>query len=159
MHTFEEHNPNEEILFGRPVDDFLGDSVPVFTEYHVEDEELAYRIEISVPGFTRKELRLLLKDDLLILMAFRLHHEKGFIFKSTYREIVLKRSFVCPHNIAVNTVRAKYENGVLHINLPKQLISYNSKLTFLRKDRIVRIKGEGFSFKKLFHSLTRLKLK
>ena len=153
MHSLEEYSEHEETLFGRPVDDFLGDSMPVFTEYSVEDDDLAYNIEIYVPGFKRKELRLLLKDDLLVLMAFRLHHEKGIVFRSTYREIVLKRSFVCPSDIAANTVRARYVNGILQIKLPKQLISYKSRLAFLRKDRVVRIKGEKFSFKKLMRKL------
>lgn len=154
MDSISDHK--NEILFGRPVDDFLTDGVPVFTEYAVEDSDLEYSIEVYIPGFKKPELRLNIQDDLLVLKAFRFQKEKGRWLTSTYRELVFRRSFVCPPDIASNTIKAVYLHGVLSIKLPKQLVSHSSKHPFFKKDRRVKIRGEKLRILKRLRKALRL---
>lgn len=140
MHHPDAYN-EEQVLFGRPIDDFLGEGAPVFMEHLITEGAFNYKIDIYVPNFSRKELRLSIEDDLLVLVAFHAKKERRGIFQTIYREVVFKRSFVCPDDIAPHTIKARFESGILTITLPKQVIAHHGKSPFYRKDRNIKIKA------------------
>ncbi len=93
-------------------------SVPV----DVIDEEDKVRIVADLPGFNKEDIEIYLEDNDLIIKAERKEEveEKGknYIrqerrFGEIYRRISL------PAEVDVDKIKARYNNGVLEIELPK----------------------------------------
>lgn len=85
-----------------------------------------YQIELAVPGLERKDFKVEVKDDVLMVSAEKKEETKTedknyrsreFSYSSFYR------SFNLPKNLVIDNIDAKYYNGVLKISLPKKEVS------------------------------------
>lgn len=89
----------------------------------VVEEEDAFHVIADLPGFTKDDITIELEDNRLTIRAKRdeqLEHKdeaRNYLRKERrYGEFV--RSFYVD-NIKQDEIRAKLENGVLHVKLPK----------------------------------------
>ena len=84
-----------------------------------------YEVEIDLPGFKKDELHLELNDGYLTISA-----EKGldkdekdkndkFIRRERYA-VSMSRSFYVGENMKEEDIHAKYENGILTLDVPKE---------------------------------------
>ena len=80
--------------------------------YRTEDEN-EYKVEFVVPGLTKKDITVLLDEDLL-----KVNYEKPEDSTNTFIDS-FERTYTLPENINEKKIDAKVENGILTIRLPK----------------------------------------
>ena len=80
--------------------------------YRTEDEN-EYKVEFVVPGLTKKDITVLLDEDLL-----KVSYEKPEDSTNTFIDS-FQRTYTLPENINEKKIDARVENGVLTIRLPK----------------------------------------
>ncbi len=80
-------------------------------------EEGGYRLEIEMPGFEKDEINISYEKDYLIVQAERKVKEEEKTLLLNERCLSLKRSYLVKA-IDGEKITAKYEKGVLTVNLP-----------------------------------------
>ena len=129
-------------IFGENLfDDFMNDfSFPTFPNVDkelygkhaknlmktdVKETENAYEIDIDLPGFKKDEIQMELKDGVLTVSAAKgldkdEEDKKGkYIRKERYAG-AMQRSFYVGENLTDEDIKAKYENGILRLSVPKK---------------------------------------
>ena len=115
--------------FGKFVEDFPKSfEYPVWRtrstvgQVNLSGDEKEYKVEVSAPGFTKEELNIELKDNIL---SIRGEHKvenvdegKNYSRKEFCRNS-FQRNFKVPANVT-GEVNAKFENGILNISLTKK---------------------------------------
>lgn len=90
----------------------------------VHENEDGYEVDIDLPGFKKDEITLSLEDGYLSVSAAKgLDKEKkdrkGKLIRQERYAGSMQRSFYVGEGIKEDDVKAKFENGVLKLNLPK----------------------------------------
>lgn len=88
----------------------------------IKENEREYIVEAELPGVSREEITVDLKDDRLTIAVERneqLNVEKENYIRRERRYGSLSRTFSVP-NIVRENASAKFENGILTIILPKR---------------------------------------
>jgi len=92
---------------------------------NVEDKKDQYVVTAEVPGFDKQNLHVNISDDNILTISGEQKKEHVDEAKDkNYLRVErsfgsVQRSLRLPRNIDKNQVNASYENGVLHINVPK----------------------------------------
>lgn len=84
----------------------------------IEEHEGKYLIFVDLPGFRKEDIQVEVQENSLSISGERKWERKG---ESKYCERSwgrFSRSFSLPKPIDVDNVTAKYENGVLNLELP-----------------------------------------
>jgi len=84
----------------------------------VDEQADKYIVSASIPEFNKDQLKLQIRDGLLSIsgeMAEEHKDEHSYSKSSKY----VSRSMKLPDNINEENINAKYENGVLSVNIPK----------------------------------------
>lgn len=89
----------------------------------ITETDEGYELEINIPGFKKEEITLELKDGYLMVSAHKevsnKEETKGKLIRQE-RYISGVRRFVVSDNITEEDIKAKFENGVLTLNIPKK---------------------------------------
>lgn len=88
----------------------------------ITENEKSFDILVSLPGMSKEEIKIETKGDDLIVSGERINKKKEENGKVHFSEInygSFTRSFYLPENIVKDKIEAEYENGMLHIRLPK----------------------------------------
>ncbi len=105
----------------RSFDQFFNEGFEV-PKVDLMDEKDSYRILAELPGIEKKDIKLKVTDDAVIITAGSMNEKeegaKSYYFKerSSYG---FKRTIQMPEGIKANTSRAKFNNGVLEITVQK----------------------------------------
>jgi len=94
-------------------------SVPV----NVKETDNAYLLEIVAPGMDKKDFKVNIDNSILTISAEKKVENKDENQRHVRREFNFKsftRSFTVDDTIQSDNIQAKYENGVLLIELPKK---------------------------------------
>ncbi|MEN3013126.1 MAG: Hsp20/alpha crystallin family protein [Endomicrobiia bacterium] len=88
----------------------------------VWEDENKYVVEAELPGFEKKDIDINITDDVLTIKATRKQEQekkdKNYYYaERSYGEFV--RSLRLPAEIDKKAIKAKYNNGVLELTLPK----------------------------------------
>lgn len=90
----------------------------------IKDEGDAYKLEADLPGFDKEDIHLDINGDILSISAQRhLEHEekdKQGNFVCRERTYGLYRRQFDVSGIKAEEIKAKYDNGVLKLTLPKK---------------------------------------
>ena len=91
----------------------------------VKEHEDHYEVEIDLPGFKKDEISIELNEGYLTVTASKGLDEneeskKGKIVRQERYAGVLQRSFYVGEEMTQENIKAKYENGVLTLTVPKQ---------------------------------------
>lgn len=113
-------------------DDFFGKRNPLYgkkaknmMKTDVKEHETGYEVDIDLPGFKKDELNLDLTDGYLTISAPKgldkdEEDKKGkYIRKERYAGS-MSRSFYVGDGITEDDIKAKYENGILKLSIPKK---------------------------------------
>lgn len=113
-------------------DDFFGKRNPLYgkkaknmMKTDVKEHETGYEVDIDLPGFKKDELNLNLTDGYLTISASKgldkdEEDKKGkYIRKERYAGS-MSRSFYVGDGITEDDIKAKYENGILKLSIPKK---------------------------------------
>lgn len=100
-----------------------GEFVP---SVNVSETEKEFKLEFAVPGFEKQNFDVQLDKEYLTIsgkkemsseVKEKNYTRKEFSFGS------FKRTFTLPENVATEKIEAIYENGILHLNLPKKEVA------------------------------------
>ena len=88
----------------------------------LSENEIEIKIQAEVPGVDKKDINISIKDFVLTIEGEKKKEEikeDSNNFRSERIFGSFKRSFELPDNVDVDNVNAKYENGILIIELKK----------------------------------------
>lgn len=108
--------------FGRPEHVLYGKNAARMMKTDVKELEDGYEIAVDLPGFSKDEIKLELNDGTLTISTQKsLNKEnKGRMLRQERYVGTMQRSFYVGNAITEEDIRAKYENGVLTLNIPKK---------------------------------------
>lgn len=88
----------------------------------VKEDKEGYEVLIDLPGFKKEDVQITLKDGYMTVSANRVNEvEEGKKFLRRERYIGnVSRSFYVGEVLTEEDIKAKFENGVLKITLPKK---------------------------------------
>ena len=91
----------------------------------VKEHEDHYEVEIDLPGFKKDQITVELHEgNLTVTAAKGLDHdekdEKGTYVRQERYAGVMQRSFYVGDQITEEDIKAKFEDGVLKLNIPKK---------------------------------------
>lgn len=89
---------------------------------NIYDQENAFVIEISVPGFKKEDIHINLEQQILKITAEAQEHEvqdEKFL-RREFSINNLNRSFSLPKTVDADNITADYNNGILKVTLPRK---------------------------------------
>jgi HSP20 family protein len=89
---------------------------------NIKENEAAFELELSVPGFKKEDFNLKLDNNLLTISAKVEDKTTETTEKFTRREFKSRsfsRTFTLSDDVLVEAINAKYEDGILKVELPK----------------------------------------
>lgn len=112
-------------------DEFFGgsDAAGFMPAVNVTEDEKKFELEVAAPGFTKEQFKVKLQNNLLTIAAETKSEtvnegegEKKNYTRREFRYGSFKRSFrVNEDKVNSQEITARYENGILHIALPKKV--------------------------------------
>ena len=108
--------------FGRPEHVLYGKNAARMMKTDVKETDEGYEVDVELPGFRKDEIKLELNNGYLTISA-----EKNLQKESKDRMLrqerytgTMQRSFYVGENITEEDIKARYEDGVLSLRLPKK---------------------------------------
>lgn len=105
--------------FGKTVrEDVLG-----FPPVNITEKNDYYHLEVAAPGFEKADFNVKLDGNILTISAEKKAETKSETDKVIRKEFsakTFKRNFTLDEKIEAANISAKYENGILHVGLPKK---------------------------------------
>ncbi len=121
QHYLQTRNNNDYDLFD-VFDDFFK---PMFFDEskelktNIRENEKDYELDLALPGYGKDEIKVSLDDGYLTVSASKQKKEEGK--KYLRREICesTSRSYYVGSDVTREQIKAKYENGILSLTVPK----------------------------------------
>jgi HSP20 family protein len=90
----------------------------------VRELDHSYELEVNLPGFKKDEIKLELQDGYLTISAAKgvkneQKNKEGKLIRNERYSGAVQRSFYVGDQVTEKDVKARYEDGVLKISLPK----------------------------------------
>jgi len=90
---------------------------------NVAEDEKEFRIEIAVPGLSKKDVKIDLENDVLTISSElkenKEEHKTNYM-RREFQYNQFKRSFQLPETVDQEQIRATHESGIVTIQLPKK---------------------------------------
>jgi HSP20 family protein len=109
MHKFNHEGSQDSEYFVRP-------------SSNVNEKDDSFQIEMAVPGFSKKEIKISMDKDILTISSekdFGKSDDNGYL-RREFGGHNFKRSFSIPESVDVDNISAEYKNGILTLTLPKK---------------------------------------
>jgi HSP20 family protein len=116
-----------ENFFGRDTDEFFnlartGTGAPAV---NVKEDNEAFWVEVAAPGLKKEDFKVTLDNGLLTISteSHGKHEEKNGEGRYTRREFSYRsfsRSFTLPNTVEADRIDARYQDGILHLEIPKK---------------------------------------
>lgn len=118
------------ISFGTLVDRFFNDSVArsggsatsFVPRVDVWENENSYEVHVAVPGMNKEDFKVDLNEDVLTVSGerkFTRENKNGDVHTVETQYGTFSRSFRIPEGVDGSKISAKYNNGILEVNIPK----------------------------------------
>jgi len=105
-------------------DDFLtGDFFGTYPPVNIRETREAYLLDVMVPGLSKEDLKINLDKNVLTISAEKQAEQKSEDQQQIRREFSFrsfKRSFTLDETVDAEKIQARYENGILQLQLPKK---------------------------------------
>ncbi|MBR2827458.1 MAG: Hsp20/alpha crystallin family protein [Erysipelotrichaceae bacterium] len=91
----------------------------------VKEHENNYEVEIDLPGFKKEEITIELNEGYLTITASKgldedEKNKQGKIVRQERYAGVMQRSYYVGEQLTTEDIKAKYEDGVLKLEIPKK---------------------------------------
>jgi HSP20 family protein len=96
-----------------------------FPPVNITQKPNGYLLELAAPGLEKTDFNLKLDNNLLTISADRktaAAEENSQLIRKEFDQRSFKRSFTLDEKIDRENITAKYENGILRLELPKKEI-------------------------------------
>lgn len=124
---------NDRFLARDPFDD-LWMTRPATPLTNVKAKDDFYELAVALPGFSKDEISIELKDQMLIIKAEKKEEseEKEDSFhKKEFETRTLARTFSLPASVNEDEILANLETGILKISIPVSPTSFKRKIEVL----------------------------
>ena len=96
-------------------------NVPV----NLRETDKTYEMEVVAPGLKKEDFHLNLEGDVLNVsfenkMENKEENKEEGWFRQEYRKQSFSRSFTLDETVDASKINARYENGILHLQIPKK---------------------------------------
>jgi HSP20 family protein len=104
-------------------------SMPTFN-VDISEDETGFHIDAELPGIAKEEIALNVEDDVLTIKAERKQsaeeNKKDYLrIERTYGSLL--RKFNLGETIDQENINAGFDNGILHVTLPKAQMTKKTK--------------------------------
>ena len=92
---------------------------------NIKETEKSFLVELASPGMTKEDFKIELDEDLLTIRSERETEKEETETRYTKREFnytSFVRSFRLPEEVDAEKITAKYEEGILQLEIPKKEI-------------------------------------
>ncbi len=100
-----------------------GGSAAFVPAVNISEKNENFHIEVSAPGFKKEDFKVLAEDGVLRISCEHKEEQKEEGTKFTRREFrygSFSRSFTLPENVKLEGILARYDNGILNVEVPKK---------------------------------------
>lgn len=88
---------------------------------NISEDENQYRIDLSVPGFSREEIKISLEKNVLSIKSEKKSgEEEEKYIRREFGTADFERRFILPKHVDTDKISATAENGILGIVIPKK---------------------------------------
>lgn len=90
---------------------------------NITEEKDKYLVSLAAPGFKKDDFKIDVKGNMLTISNEKeesLEEKKKKFTRKEYNYSSFSRSFTLPEEIRKDAIEAKYDDGVLKINLPRK---------------------------------------
>jgi HSP20 family protein len=90
---------------------------------NIREDEKNYFIDLAIPGMDKKDLKIDVNEDILLISSESKHEitgEKEGYKKKEFNYSSFCRNFYIPENVDRDKIAAGYKDGILIVSLPKQ---------------------------------------
>ena len=90
---------------------------------NIKENDKSFDLELAAPGLDKKDFNIEVNDNVLTVSFESKQENEVSEDNYTRREFgyrSFKRSFTLPETVNADKIQAKYENGVLNLNVPKK---------------------------------------
>ena len=90
---------------------------------NIKENKKEFNIEFASPGFTKKDFKIDLEDDILTISAEKekeKSEENDSFTRKEFSYNSFSRSFTLPQNVNGDKIDAKYNDGILKLSIPKK---------------------------------------
>lgn len=94
-----------------------------FPPVNILEDTNNYLLEVSVPGYEKADFTIKLDGNILTLSAEKkegVKSETEKVIRTEFKSKAFKRSFTLDEKVEASGIEAKYESGILKVNLPKK---------------------------------------
>jgi len=122
---FDNMFPFDEKFFTEKKDPLYGKNAKNMMKTDIREHEAGYELDIDLPGFKKDEITVDLENGYLTISAAKgldkdEEDKKGkYIRKERYAG-TMQRSFYVGDAITHEDIKAKFENGILSLTIPKK---------------------------------------
>ena len=122
---FDDMFPFDDSFFTSKKNPLYGKNASRVMKTDIKENETSYELDIDLPGFKKDEITAELKDGYLTVSAAKgldkdEEDKKGkYIRKERYAG-ALSRTFYLGEEIREEEIKAKFENGILSVSIPKE---------------------------------------
>lgn len=118
--------------FERLFDVFSGQETDFFApSCEITDTEKSYRVSLDIPGLKKEEIDIEVKENALYITGerkFETKSEKDNVLRTERKYGKFSRVFSLPQNVNTEMIEARFEDGVLEVNLPKEEKAQSKKI-------------------------------
>ena len=110
--------------FARPEHMLYGKNAQRMMKTDVKETDEGYELDVDLPGFKKDEIHLVLENGYLTISTEKSlenkEEKKGKVLRQERYAGTMSRSFFVGENVTEEDIKAKYENGVLSLSVPKK---------------------------------------
>ena len=108
--------------FNRPEHVLYGKNASRLMKTGVKETDEGYEVDVDLPGFSKDEIKLELNNGYLTISTEKsLNKEnKGKMLRQERYVGTMQRSFYVGESMTEDDIKARYENGVLSLMIPKK---------------------------------------
>ena len=108
--------------FSRPEHVLYGKNAARMMKTDVKETDEGYEVDVDLPGFSKDEIKLELNNGYLTISTEKSMNKenKGKMLRQERYVGTMQRSFYVGGSITEEDIKAKYENGVLSLLIPKK---------------------------------------
>ncbi|MFN8255220.1 MAG: Hsp20/alpha crystallin family protein [Bacteroidales bacterium] len=90
---------------------------------NIKEDDQSFTVEMAVPGMEKKDFKINLENDTLCISSEKRkenENKEGQYYRKEFSYQSFSRSFVLPDSVDESKIQAKYDNGLLTIEIPKK---------------------------------------
>ena len=110
--------------FWRPEHALYGKNASHMMKTDVRETETGYEVDVDLPGFKKDEIKLELHNGTLTISTQKTlekneENDQGKLLRQERYSGAMSRSFYVGEHMTEEDIKARYEDGVLHLTVPK----------------------------------------